>query len=200
MEDTLGGLIAKIKSEGVEEARRQADEIIRKAQEEADGIIKKAKEEAEKIIAEADQKASLRQKNAKAAINQAARDVTLRLKEELTRLFEKALLRQIQETLDTDTVAQLIVELVRNWSPEKELEVTVPPEAKEKLEKLLLAKIKEEAKKGIVIKVDERLTKGFYIGIKEDNLYYDFSDESIFESLKVFLSPSLVSFMQDNDG
>ena len=53
MEIQIQDLITSIKTDGIEKARAEADEIIRKAKDEADSIIKSANEEKERILTSA---------------------------------------------------------------------------------------------------------------------------------------------------
>ena len=57
--------------------------------------------------------------------------------------------------------------------------------------KALQSGLKDTLKNDFEIKVSNRINKGFRIGIKDEDVYYDFTDESIASSLLEFLNPTL---------
>jgi len=62
---------------------------------------------------------------------------------------------------------------------------------KSKLEALLFTGLKDELKQSITLKTSPDLTKGFRIGLKGEEVYYDFSDDAIAEILKSLINPKL---------
>lgn len=197
MEANLQQLIEKIKAEGVVEAKKKSQEIIQKSKKEAQKIIHTAKREAEKIKQQAEKDANQEINNAEAAIQQSMRDVILTVREKLIKLFDAVLKRNISESMAPEFLKDLIIGIINKWTPgeEESFEVLVNKEDKQELEKLLFSQLREEAKKEIEIKVSENITKGFRIGLKGENVYYDFSDESIAESLKELTTPTVTKIL-----
>ncbi|MCD6205164.1 MAG: V-type ATP synthase subunit E [Candidatus Marinimicrobia bacterium] len=191
MESKLEHLIEKIKSDGIEEANKSAAEIIATAKKEADDIIKKAKTDAQGIIDNANREAAKLKANAESALRQASRDTVLLTKEKLLKLFEAAFRKELGDTMSPDFVKDLILKIVENWGKENQLEVLVSDKDMEKLQKLLFTKARQDLKEMVTIKVDKGISKGFRIGLKDNNLYYDFTDESIAEFLGEFLNPRI---------
>jgi len=191
MESKLEHLIEKIKSDGIEEANKSAAEIIATAKKEADDIIKKAKTDAQGIIDNANREAAKLKANAESALRQASRDTVLLTKEKLLKLFETAFRKELGDTMSPDFVKDLILKIVENWGKENQLEVLVSDKDMEKLQKLLFTKARQDLKEMVTIKVDKGISKGFRIGLKDNNLYYDFTDESIAEFLGEFLNPRI---------
>ena len=60
----------------------------------------------------------------------------------------------------------------------------------------MLSKLKGRLKSGITFKVSPNISKGLYIGIKGENVYYDFTDEAILELLKEHLRPFIVKIIE----
>ncbi|RKY77890.1 hypothetical protein DRQ00_06210, partial [candidate division KSB1 bacterium] len=89
---------------------------------------------------------------------------------------------------------------VEQWARDSQKEILVSKEDKEKIQELLFSSLKEELKNSIIIKVSDRISKGFRIGIKGEDVYYDFTDESITECLKEFVSPSLKEILNKKNG
>lgn len=202
MEVKLESLIAKIKKDGIEEAKRAAGEIIDKAKQEAEIIIKAAEEEAAKLEKEAKVSADKLETNTKDSLKQAARDLSLALKGELVTLLGQILKDKTADALTPSFMKELILKIIDKFSAGKELvlEILVSKADKEKLEKLLLASLRSEAKKTIEIRVSKAIDKGFHIGIKGEDVHYDFTDQSILEALGEFLNPSLWAILNTNNG
>ena len=202
MDVKLEDLIAKIKKDGIEEANKTAGEIIQKAELKAKAIIEEAKNKALELEKEAKASAVKLENNAKASLKQAARDLTLALKGELTVLFDRILKGNTGEALTPEFMSELIAKIInkREALGGVTWEVLVSKTDKEKLEKLLLGSFKKQAQTTIEIKINKAIDKGFRIGIKGQNLHYDFTDQSILEALKEFLNPSLRAILDTNNG
>lgn len=196
MEAQLENLIEKLKSEGVQAARQQSGEIVGEAKNEAQQITDNAKNKAEQIISQAKQEMEKSKASAEAAIKQAARDLILVIKEKIVDLFDRALKTQIQKPLSPDFLKELIMKFVEQIGTESTIEVIIGEAEKAKLLSFLQSTLKNELKNDVEIKVSNRITRGFRIGVKDQDVYYDFTDESITASLKEFLNPSLSKLLK----
>jgi len=197
MEAQLENLIEKLKTEGVQAARKQSDDITKVAKSDAQKIIDKAQNEANQIIDQAQQKAVKFKTSAEAAVKQASRDTALIMKEKIFGLFDRVLKAQVQRSLSPDFLRELIPKIIEQMHTKETVEVLAGDADREKLQQFLQAGLKKELKNEVEIKVSNRITKGFRIGVKDKNVYYDFTDESIVAALKEFLSPSLAKLMED---
>lgn len=192
----LDSLIEKIKADGVEAANKQADEIVAAAKKEADDIVKKAKDKAESFKKNAESDAKNYQKNAEIAIQQAARDTVLVLKEKVTAILEQALLADVDETLDKDFLKDLIVKVAEVWAKDEDVEVLVGGVDVDALTAQLKNALAKNVKGTVEVKLDRKIAKGFRIGKKGSDLFYDFTDESILDALRVFLNPKLAEILK----
>jgi V/A-type H+-transporting ATPase subunit E len=197
MDVKLESLIAKIKKDGIEEARKSAEDIISKAKSEAAAIVKSAEIKARSLEQEAEQAAAKLKAKAEDSLRQAGRDLILALKGKIVSLFERSLRDKTGQALSAEFMAGLITRIIDKWDARQDSswEVLVSKADKDKLEKLLRAALKKEAGTTIEVKVSRAVDKGFRIGIKGEDLYYDFSDQSILEALKEFLNPSLSAIL-----
>ncbi|MFH1767697.1 MAG: hypothetical protein ABH858_00865 [Candidatus Omnitrophota bacterium] len=193
MEVKLDTLIDKIKQDGVVEAKKQSEAIIKQARDEAESLVKKAKEEAGKIRDNAGKEAERFQKNGEAALKQAGRDLILSLKDKVRVIFEVLLREKIGEQLDGQFLNEVILKIIDNWSPQSGIswEILINPRDEKNLRELISGGIAEKIAKGIEIKISPAVEKGLRLGVKDKNLYYEFSDESIAQSLAEFLSPRI---------
>ncbi len=192
----LDSLIEKIKADGVDAAKKQAEEIIATANKDADEIIKKVKDKAAQYEKNAESEAKSYQKNAEIAIKQAARDTVLVLKEKITAILEQALLTDIDKTMNQDFLKDLIVKIAGVWAKDGDVEVLVNGMDVDALMAELKSALGNSVKSTIEVKLDRKISKGFRIGKKGDNLFYDFTDESILEALRIFLNPKLAEILK----
>ena len=200
MDVKLENLIERIKQEGVEGAQKTSEEILKKAQKEAEAIVKNAKKEAEKIIEDAKRQTDQIQKSSETALRQAARDSELLLRERFTALFDNVFKKEVSGTLTPDFLKEIILKIVDKWLKNPNIDIVLSEEDKKKLEKLLFASIKKDLKKSITIHASSDVIQGFRIGQKGEEVYYDFSDETIANMLKMFLNPRLNEILDRKDG
>lgn len=201
MEVKLESLIEKIKKDGVEEAKRMAQEIIDEAKQKAAGIIEEANSRIEKKEKEAKVKIDSYKQNAESALKQAARDLTLALKEEIIKLFDQALKEKIAEGMEADFIKKLILKIADNLpvQKDKKLEVLVNAKDAQKLKSFLVAALKDK-ERSIEVKTSKTIEHGFRIGVKGESAYYDFSEEAITEALGEFLNPAISQMLNSHNG
>lgn len=202
MDVKLESLIAKIKQDGIDEAKKTSQDIIKKARLEAELIVKEAEAKARSIEKQAKASAAKLKSNSEDSLKQASRDLVLALKGELVALFDRILKGKTGEALNAEFMAGLITKIVDKWSVEKSVtwEVLVSKADREKIEKALIASLKSQAEATIEVKISKAINKGFRIGIKGQDFHYDFTDQSILEALKEFLNPSLTAILDANNG
>jgi len=197
MDMDLKHIIDKIKTEGVSEAEKQADEIVASAKTKAKNMIAEAEKEKQEIIKNAGEEAKKLKNNAEEAIKQASRDVLLGLKESIIAVLDKILKGDISGQLTPDILQQMILNMVKNLTADKafDVEVLLNAKDKEKLDKLLVSAFKKETKKGVTLKVSPAVEHGFRIGEKGGTSYYDFTDEAIAEAFKAYLNPKVSAIL-----
>lgn len=192
----LDSLIEKIKADGVDAAKAEADKILSEAKKEAESIVKKAEDKAEDFRKAAEADAQAYQKNSEAAIQQAARDTVLVMKEKITNMLENAFVANIDGSLDEAFTKDLIVKLVETWAKGDEVDVLVNEIDADKLLAEVRKSLSADLKDTVDVKLDKKMSKGFRIGKKGGNLFYDFTDESILESLRLFLNPKIAELLK----
>lgn len=200
MDVNLESLIEKIKKEAIEEGQQAAAAIVDKANEEAAAIVGNARKDAEKIVGDARTQAAKLQENANQALRQAARDVELLLKEQLTALFNRVFKRGVGGALGPEFLQGIILKLVDEWAEKGTVEVTVSAADKKKLETLLFSHLKEELEQSVTIRASHAVARGFRFELKGGSVYYDFTDETIADALKAFINPSLQAILDGKDG
>ncbi len=200
MDVKLEKLIEKLKKEGVEEAKKEAAEIIAKAEKEAKKIVETAKKDAERSTKEAEETSKRFQENSERALQQAARDTILSLRDEITDLFDRVFRSQVNDALSTDILGKMILTIMDKWDGKSNLEIECNTKQVKDLEKILLAALKKKGTEGIHLEGRRDMEGGFYIHQKGKDLYYDFSDQSISEMLMSFLNRRLNEILEGKDG
>ena len=202
MQEKLEGLIERIEREAVTEAENKAGEIRRQAQEEADSKVAAAQTEAEQIIEEARRQTARFQENAELALKQTARDMELLLKDRITALFDRVFKRQAATVLTPDFLKDLIVRVTAEWAGGSGVEIALNEADQQKLQDLLVEGLRADLKEGLTIKVDNAIATGFRIGLREEDVYYDFTDDAVADALKLLSGPGVREILdkQEQDG
>lgn len=200
MEVKLENLIEQIKKEGIDSARKEADKIIRDAEKQAASIMAGAEKEAEARKEKAGNEAEKFRKSAELAVKQAGRDTLLLVKSRLVDMLDRVFKCQIDETLSPEVLRELILKILDQWENDQPVDVILNKKDKSRLEKLLFQGVRKSLKKEITLKVSDDIEKGFRIGIKDGDVYYDFSDESLAEMMGQFLNPRIREILDSNHG
>lgn len=116
MTETIESFIAKLKTEGVEEGKREAEHLRSDAIKESDQIIADARKQAEKIIADANVEADSILARSQTELQLAARDAVLRLRESLEKILEVILHNQVGTQLgDSQFLRELIQSIIQRY-------------------------------------------------------------------------------------
>lgn len=128
------GLIARLRDQGVEAGRSQAEEIVTQAQADARQTLDQARQQAERIVADARRQAGNLEQSGREALDLALRDAVLTMK---TRLMERfrGEVRQLlgEEQQKQELLEKMILEVVGRVRPEadraEQIEVLLPQRA-----------------------------------------------------------------------
>ena len=200
MEANLENLIDKIKVEGIQEAEKEAEEKIERAEERSREIIEEAEEEAEEIVKEAEREAEQLRESGEEALKQAQRDTILVTKERITDLLDKIFKAQIRETLTPEFTRKLIMEVVAALGEDEKYEISVSKEDKDRLVEMLFGEAQSELDDERIDLLPEReVSKGIRVSVKDEDVYYDFTDEGLANYLNEFLNPAIQEVLESND-
>ena len=195
----LNDLIQKIKSEGIEEAERKSEEIIKAARLTASEILNKAGLDAEVITREAEEEIGKKECISRKALEQAARDIILSIRTSLTEIFDSLIKKEYKNVLSGKTLETVLFKLIEGWQKDEmgdlNIELLLSESDRNALLEGFLSKLKEEIKAGIELKVHPDIEGGFRIGMKDSHVYYDFTDEGIADVLAEYLNPRFYDFI-----
>lgn len=180
MELQINDLVSAIKKDGIEAAKKEADEIIANAKKQAETIVADAKSEALKIKESSEKEISIFEESAKVSADQARRDAVLAVKAELQTEFEKILKANVNKTLDDKLMAKLIIAALNGEDASAyTAEVSNVTDA-------LKSELAKEIKDGLEIRVGKSSQGGFKLAAKDGSGYFDCSDEELAKMLAPF--------------
>lgn len=190
MDGNLEKLIQKIKQDGVESAKREGMDILSQAQEEADRLIAAAKKESARILEDGQKELDRRKQSMEEGLKQAARDVVLSVRQELERMLGNLLRSEVKAELTGKKLEAIVLELLRNWKPEKELDISLSDSDAEALAASLVEKLKSRMSgDDFQIKPLKSIQAGLRISFRDGTAYFDFTDEQISKILLELLNP-----------
>jgi V/A-type H+-transporting ATPase subunit E len=199
----IQSLLERIKTEGISEARKEAEAILDQARAEADAIRARAQTQARELLRQAEMEVRDTRAGFEAAMSQAARDLVLAVKDSITRLCDKVLKKEVAAVLTPEMLREMILKILTAWKPQQPpqgAEVLLSPRDWRQLEDALHNSLQGAFKDGVVLKPVEGVEKGFRIGVQGENAHYDLTDKGIAELLSEYLSPRVARFFNDSDG
>lgn len=191
MEMQIQDLIASIKKDGLDQAKKEADEYLAKARAEADEIVRKAQVEREKLLESAKKEIDLERQSSRASLEQAARDASLTIKRSVLDLLESILKESVKAELSGKALEELICQVVASDAVSDGSTVNVSPDDLKTLSSDLVAKLAQKLKKGIVLRSSASVSGGFVVMEKDGSGFIDLSDEEIAKLLWPYLSENL---------
>jgi V/A-type H+-transporting ATPase subunit E len=199
---TLQDFLDRIKREGVDEAKKEAEKLLAEAKASADAIIAAARNEADALRAGASADIERDKEAAHRALTQAGRDLLLSVRQEIIALGDRVLEREVRTALTPELIADTIRTIAANWHSDSrpQLEVFLSDEHLTRVKESLLGSLQEEMKEGVVFTPIKGIQAGFRIGEKDSGLVYDFTDEGIAEVLAAYLNPRVAQVLMEPAG
>lgn len=199
-------LIERVKSEGVEAGRSEAERIVEEARARAARIVDDARREADQHLGQARERERSEQESGRAALQLAARDAVLRLEEELSRAFARQLSRLVDERLrDPRFLERLILELVGRDRPEPDepAKVLLPRKAididqlreqgrelaHDPVDGFVLSVARDMLREGVEVHVSREVDAGLVIRLEDGDIEIDVTTEAVTELLSRHLLP-----------
>lgn len=202
-DDTVGvqQLIDRLKSDGVQEGKQQADALLMAAKKEAAAILDAARAEADTIVRDAGREAERTEVNGKRALTLAARDTSLQLKEQLEREFRGWIGGLVQKQLGTPEFLPKVIremagqcsDIVGQAAGDIKLLVaetgSTSNQAARELENFVQGQAAAMFEKGVSVQLDPSFQHGFRMRLAGKNVEIDMSDEAVSAALMRFLAP-----------
>ena len=210
-------LIARLRDEGVEKGRTEAEKLIEDAQKRKAQILEEAEQEAQRRKDEAQKEVARMKESADQALHTAARDTVLTLRQQMMARFTEDIRRLVSQELREEDVFKRLILSVAGRAREAledtgETETTIvlprqPPGLEEirknpdrlredELSRLVLAMTGDILREGITFQVGEERGEGIRVVAKDSGLEFDLSDAAIAELLRQHLQPRFRALLE----
>ena len=195
MQNKLQELTDKLYNEGLAKGKQDADNLLDAARKQADEIIAQAKDEAEKIISDARREAEDLKVRVEGDVKMASSQTMAALRQQIEGMIEaKAVGGAIDATLADGKFMGKVLETIAAAftadGAQKSLEVILPDDMQQSLQKFVTENIGKEFSKGMEFSFSDDIAGGFRIAPKDGGYYLDFSDESFKALLGEYLRPA----------
>lgn len=193
MENKLQELTEKIYSNGIEKAKQEAAIILENARKEAAELIRNAKAEAIIIKENAEKESAELKLKTESELKLSSKQVISSIKSQVTSLLTNNLLAgDIEKALGEPAFLKSVIELmVQKWQPDDagsiDLQVILPENKKEAFEQVIKSKINHLLSKGLTVDFDSQFKSGFKITPADKSYIINFTAEDFDNFFKTFL-------------
>ncbi|MDF3128310.1 hypothetical protein P0Y35_03790 [Kiritimatiellaeota bacterium B1221] len=194
MTDTIQPLLERIQNEGLKKSEAQRDQILADAKTKAESILSDARQQAEKIIADAEKQAETSIARGQTALEQASRDLLLKLRTEMARQLNVAAEKAAASALSSEElISQVIPVLAASGSGK--VSVEAGENLAGKLKDLLPALLKD-AGRGSEVVMNPKTGAGFSLHFGESAEAIDFTSQAVADWLSQNLRPELAALLR----
>lgn len=208
-------LIERLRQEGVDAGRGEAEKLVEEAESRAKWIVSQAQEEADRLLAKARETAAREKTAADEALQVAARDALLGIKTQLTQRFtgevrrlvsdkmkNEALLQQMilevvgrgREAIDETAPAQVL--LPRDVVGLEDLRRNMDELQEGPLTQFVAALATEQVREGVSFGAAEDKEGGIRIHLKDSELTLDMTDTAVANLLLQHLTPRFRALLE----
>ncbi|NND04842.1 MAG: hypothetical protein HKN87_00560 [Saprospiraceae bacterium] len=192
-EKTLDNLINRLKTEAIEKAEQEAGKVVDDARREADTLIRDAEAQKGKILDEARIEAEAIVRKGVRALQQASRDVCISVQNDLLTILGHVLSEEINRTFTTELIRSTVVQVVENVGrPSK---INLPTSVMEELGDFIRQRL-QQTDEMLTVSRDERLLKGFTIARTDLGWKYEISPEEVSDLLFAHLTPTWTNVLK----
>lgn len=209
-------LLNRLKDDGVQAGRQEADRIVEDARGRAEATLEEARAEANRIVVEAKEEAARQKTAADEAVQVAMRDTVLRFREEIQSHLDDRVRRLVSEEMVNRELLQNLVLQVAARSLEAagvadatDVEVQLPPEPlgleelkddpaalQDALSQLARQIAGETWRDGMELTPFDGSQKGLRVVVKDKELEIDLSPEALTGLLLEHLQPRFRALMR----
>lgn len=206
-------LIGRLREQGVEEGKAQADALMEQTRLKAERHLDEAKRDADGLLQRARKNAEKTKRAGEEAVQLAVRDAILSLKSEMVDQFSDRVRRLVSRELnDGDFLKQLILEIGGRSTADRDQSAKLllpkdaigleqlrsdPEEVKEgNLSHFVATITKEMLRDGLELGTREDTSAGIRIQLLDENVEIELTDEAIAELLLRHLVPRFRAIME----
>lgn len=199
MDTQLKELIETIKTEGVQGAEKQAQQIVASAEEKSEEIISKARARAAEMVEQARSDRARQEAAGKEAVKQAARDLVLNVQSQLTAIFRSVVENAVNQSFDAGVLERAVETVIGAWAKGEDasVDVLLSKDDLGKLESSLRSRLAEHLASGTELKAAAGVQGGFRVSTRDGGVYYDFTADAITEGLCAYVTPRLAETIRE---
>jgi V/A-type H+-transporting ATPase subunit E len=199
MEVQVQELLDRIKSEGVDSARNEAEKIIADANGKAAALIANAELEASRIEAEAREHANAFDTASRTALVQASRDAIIALRQKVEAFIGNIIRSDTAQFFDAKFLESLLPELLLNLSKtvSGDINILLTPQVLKELDGALANRLSKELGRSVEFKPFSGIDAGFRITGSGSSVQYDFSADAVSAILSARVNTTLASCLKD---
>lgn len=192
-EKTLEKLIATLKSEAIEAADQEAKQIVEKARLRAQKTVQEAETTKVEILKSAEQEAQAILDKGQGALQQAARDLNVSVRNELLELYRGVMEREVDANFTPELMETAILKIIENVG--SGVALTLPETMETKLAHKIQKQLQASDKVSEITR-DATLTKGFSIAKTDEGWSYHITPEAVAKRLQEHLSATWVDLLK----
>ena len=199
MAEELQHLIERIRKEGVESGEKAADALVAEAKKKATAIVAEAQKQAKAEIAKADADAVAFAERGKKTLEQAARDLLISIGGSVGNVVAGIVEAKVGAALTPELMGQMLLKLAEAYGKdggEGGIEAMLSAGDAAAVKAYFAQEYQNKLAAGIQIESNKEIFKGFRVGAKGGQVFHDFTQEAIAESLASFLRPELAEIVK----
>ena len=210
-------LIERLREEGVDKGRQEAERVVRDAEHRAEWLVSQAQEEADRLLVAARAKSERLERSTQEALQVAARDAVLNLKTQLSAQFAAQVRRLVSHQLSNEALLdKLILELMARVREDLRLDESEkiavvlprdvvgieelrrrPEQLKEgTLSHFVLSVAKDMLRDGVSFIFDDEVKSGLMLRLGEGEVEIDLSDQAVAALLMAHLQPRFRALLE----
>jgi len=193
-ENSLDGLIAKVKSEAIDKAEYEAQQIINNAKEKAQRLIKNAEAKKETLLNDAQQEAEKVIEKGEVALQQAARDVQISVKNDVLKLFDAVFQANITSSFSPDLYVDVVKQVIDKMG--EDTKIALPADLSTTVVESIRKQVAEAKVPAEIIK-DKKISSGLSISKSDEGWTYDVSAKAISELMSQHLSQKWLDILNN---
>ena len=200
MAEQLDSLLKKIQDEAVTKADKVAQERLAAADARAKDVVAEAERRAQGLIAAAETKAAQSAESGRKALEQAARDVLIYLRQAIVTHFETLVREKVPELVPVKVIQDIMVRLATDAQARGQgtegVRVYVSEGDYDALAKFFLNQFREKLAQGVELHPIKQIKAGFRISMANKNVVYDFSDDVLVKLMSSMINPLLEDMLK----
>jgi V/A-type H+/Na+-transporting ATPase subunit E len=212
--DGVEALISKIRDDGVEAARREAEQLLESARREATKLVADARAEAEQLHREARKNIESEKAAAEGALALAARDTRVQLEERVLDAFERWVKRLVSDFLsDPENVRALVLVLagraVDEFVQDRDRQILANealfsdaeanPELMDRTRRAVLGLSGDVLREGIELVPSSEIEGGARVRLVDERLELDLNPDTISQLMLRHMLPRFRGILEDRE-